>query len=172
MVKMRQRRSVMVASGVLLVAALAACSGGSNTPGTSTGAGEPTSGGATTGAADFSGVTLDIEATWSGAEQANFQAVLDKFASDTGAKVNYTSFGDNGATVIGTQVEGGNPPDIAVVGQPALLKQLATAGTIKPLSDDTLAAVQKNYSKDWMDLATVDSKVYGVFFKAANKSTV
>ncbi len=174
MVRMRQRRSVMVVSGVLLVAALAACSGGNNTPGTSTGASEqPTNGGATTGGTqDFSGQTLDIEATWSGAEQANFQAVLDKFSADTGAKVNYTSFGDNGATVIGTQIEGGNPPDVAVVGQPALMQQLATAGNIVPLSDETLAAVQQNYSPDWMDLGTVNGEVYGVFFKAANKSTV
>ncbi|HEY0119303.1 MAG TPA: extracellular solute-binding protein [Cellulomonas sp.] len=171
---MRQRRSAVVAGGVLLVAALAACSGGSSTPGTSTGAGGTAGGTSPTSAAaeNFSGTTLNIEATWSGAEQANFQAVLDKFASDTGAKINYTSFGDNGATVIGTQVEGGNPPDIAVVGQPALLTQLATAGTIKPLGADTLAAVQKNYSKDWADLATVNGQVYGVFFKAANKSTV
>lgn len=172
MVKMRQRRSAMVAGGLLLVAALAACSGGNSTPGTTTGAAGGPSAAGTGGAANFSGVTLNIEATWSGAEQTNFQAVLDKFSKDTGAKVSYTSFGDNGATVIGTQVEGGNPPDVAVVGQPALLKQLATAGTIKPLGDETLAAVQKNYSKDWADLATVNGKVYGVFFKAANKSTV
>jgi alpha-glucoside transport system substrate-binding protein len=177
MVRIRQRRSAVLV-GALLTLALAACSngnGGGSTTSGSTGAESSSAAPSETssgGAGDFSGVTLDIEATWSGAEQENFQAVLDKFSADTGAKVNYTSFGDNGATVIGTQIEGNNPPDVAVVGQPALLKQLATAGNIKPLSDETLAAVQKNYSQDWLDLATVDSKVYGVFFKAANKSTV
>ncbi len=178
MVRTRQQRTALSLGAVVLVAALAACSGGGGgsetsapSGGTTSESGAPseTSGG---GTGDSSGVTLEVEATWSGAEQENFQAVLDKFSADTGAKVNYTSFGDNGATVIGTQVEGGNPPDVAVVGQPALMTQLATAGTIKPLSDATLAEVQKNYSKDWMDLATVDGKVYGVFFKAANKSTV
>nr|WP_300142195.1 ABC transporter substrate-binding protein [Propionicimonas sp.] len=163
--RFQSRRSALMVVGVLLATTLAACSNGG------TGGGTPTASPVST-AKDFSGATIDIEATWSGAEQQNFEAVLAKFTADTGAKVNYTSFGDNGATVIGTQVEGGNPPDIAVVSQPALLKQLATAGSIKPLSDEALAAVQKNYSKDWLDLATVDGKTYGVFFKAANKSTV
>ena len=172
MVRIRQHRGALVAGGAVLVAALAACSGGGgNNGGTPTGGGTG-AGTGTTASQNFAGTTLNIEATWSGAEQANFEAVLAKFTADTGAKVNYTSFGDNGATVIGTQVAGGNPPDIAVVGQPALVTQLATAGTIKPLGADTLAAVQKNYSKDWQDLATVNGQVYGVFFKAANKSTV
>jgi alpha-glucoside transport system substrate-binding protein len=171
MIQIRQRRSAILA-GALLALALAACSNGDGGNGATTGATDGTGDGSAGGGQDFSGVTLEVEATWSGAEQQNFEAVLDQFASDTGATINYTSFGDNGATVIGTQIEGGNPPDIAVVGQPALLQQLATAGNIVPLSDETLATAQENYSQDWLDLATVDGEVYGVFFKAANKSTV
>lgn len=175
MIRIRQRRSAIFV-GAVLALALAACSNGDADPDTTTGetgGGETETGGETTGGGgDFSGVTLDVQATWSGAEQQNFEAVLDQFAADTGATISYTSFGDNGATVIGTQIEGGNPPDIAVVGQPALLQQLATDGHIVPLSDETLAAVQENFSQDWLDLATVDGDVYGVFFKAANKSTV
>jgi len=121
---------------------------------------------------DFSGTTLNVVAAWSGAEQKNFEAVLAAFADATGAKVNYTSFGDNGPTYIQGQLEGGTPPNIAVTGQPALLRSLATNGDIVPLGDDAQAAVEENYSQDWIDLGSVDGSTYGVWFKGANKSTV
>jgi len=121
---------------------------------------------------DFSGTTINVVAAWSGAEQKNFEAVLAAFADATGAEVKYTSFGDNGPTYIQGQLEGGTPPNIAVTGQPALLRSLATNGDIVPLGDDAQAAVEENYSQDWIDLGSVDGSTYGVWFKGANKSTV
>src|SRR5690606_21535221 len=121
---------------------------------------------------DFAGQTLNVMAAWSGAEQANFEAVLDKFEEDTGATVNYTSFGDNGPTVIQGQIEGGTPPNVAVVGQPALMQSLAASGDLIPLSDEVASLVDENYSQSWIDLGSVDGTLYGVRFKAANKSTV
>nr|WP_269452021.1 ABC transporter substrate-binding protein [Tessaracoccus coleopterorum] len=115
---------------------------------------------------------MNVVAAWSGAEQTNFEAVLSQFEKETGAKVTYTSFGDNGPTYISGQLAGGTPPNVAVVGQPALMEQLATKGDIKPVADDVAALVKDNYSQSWIDLGTVDSKLYGVWFKAANKSTV
>lgn len=129
-------------------------------------------GGSAGGGGELSGTTLEVSATWSGTEQQNFEAVLDLFEQETGATVNYTSFGDNGATTLNTQVDGGNPPDVAVVGQPALLQQLATDGALAPLDDAAAEAVDLNYAQDWIDLGTVDGTLYGVWFKAANKSTV
>ncbi|MBB1482696.1 carbohydrate ABC transporter substrate-binding protein [Tessaracoccus sp. MC1865] len=132
---------------------------------------ESTSGG-DGAAADLSGTTLNVVAAWSGAEQANFEAVLQQFEDATGASVTYTSFGDNGPTYISGQLEGGTPPNVAVVGQPALMQQLAADGSIMPLSDDVKAAVEENYSQSWLDLGSVDGELYGVWFKAANKSTM
>jgi len=124
------------------------------------------------GAVDLTGTTLNISAAWSGAEQTNFEAVLAKFTDETGATVNYTSFGDQAATTLGTQIEGGNPPNIAVISSPALLQQFAADGSLKPLSDATAQEVAKNYAQSWIDLGTVDGTQYGVWFKGANKSTV
>lgn len=121
---------------------------------------------------DFSGETINVVAAWSGAEQANFEAVADQFAQATGASINYTSFGDNGPTYIQGQIEGGTPPNIALVGQPALMEQLARDGHLQPLSDDVISTIQENYSETWLDLGSVDDEAYGVWFKAANKSTV
>ena len=121
---------------------------------------------------DFSGETINVVAAWSGAEQANFEAVADVFEEATGATVSYTSFGDNGPTYIQGQIEGGTPPNVAIVGQPALMQSLAADGHIQPLADDVLETVEANYSQSWLDLGTVDGDVYGVWFKAANKSTI
>lgn len=84
----RNRRIWAVAAGVSAAAlALTGCGSGGG-------------GGADGGDGEFSGETLNVVAAWSGAEQKNFEAVLDEFSSRTGAKVNYTSFGDNGPTYI------------------------------------------------------------------------
>ena len=123
-------------------------------------------------AGEFAGTTLNVVAAWSGAEQKNFELVLKKFEDETGAKVNYTSFGDNGPTYIQGQLEGGTPPNVAVIGQPALLQSLGKDGDLIPLSADVKALVEKNYSQSWIDLGSVDNELYGVWFKAANKSTM
>lgn len=111
-------------------------------------------------------------AAWSGAEQANFEEVLAKFSEDTGAEINYTSFGDNGPTVIAGQLAGGTPPNIAITGQPALMQSLANDGDLIPLNDEVKSLVEENYSQSWIDLGSVDGTLYGVWFKGANKSTV
>lgn len=183
MYRTRKRMSAFLAALSLAgVAMLSAC-GGDETPeepiapdpGSTAeetmGGDEPQDPG-TTGDQDFSGTTLNVVAAWSGAEQANFEQVLAAFSEQTGAEVTYTSFGDNGPTYISGQLEGGTPPNVAVVGQPALMQQLATDGHLIPLSDDIAAEVEANYSQSWLDLGSVDGELYGVWFKAANKSTM
>lgn len=155
----RQRRAIVISAVGAVGLTLAGCSGGGG-------------GGGSDIEGDFAGEELTVVAAWSGAEQENFEAVLDEFEAQTGATVRYTSFGDNGPTYIQGQLEGGDPPSVAVIGQPALMQELATNGDIVPLSDDALDVVTENYSQDWIDLATVDGETYGVWFKAANKSTV
>lgn len=154
-------------------ALLAGCSSGADSPASdaaASGADKPAE--ETTDKHDLSGETLNVVASWSGDEQANFEDVLDKFAEETGATVNYTSFGDNGPTYIQGQLEGGTPPNVAMIPQPALLESLAKDGDIKPVSDETKDEVHKNYGDSWVDLGSADGELYGVWFKAANKSTV
>lgn len=160
--RLLQHHKTFTALAIAAVAGvtLAGCSSGGSSPGS------------TTPKQDLSGVTLNVAADWSGAEQANFEKVLKQFEDDTGAKVNYTSYGSNVATTLNTKIAGGDPPDVAVIPQPGLLDSLAKAGHLIELSPDTLATVKKNYSQDWIDLGSVDGKTYGVWFKGSNKSTV
>ena len=182
-----QRRMKTMAAVIAASAFLAACGSDdvekeTETPdgGETTTAGESegdkTEGGETEGGdasyPDLSGKNIDVAADWSGAEQENFEAVLDLFEEETGASVTYQSLGNNVSTALGTQIEGGGAPDIALVPQPGLVDQLVDSEDIVPLSDEVVAAVEENYADTWKELSTYDGDLYGVWFKAANKSTV
>ncbi|QZY53363.1 extracellular solute-binding protein [Leucobacter tenebrionis] len=155
-------RRIWIAGAAIAALALTGCGSGGSGGG----------GGDDTATGDFEGESLNVVAAWSGAEQENFEAVLDEFSKRTGAKVTYTSFGDNGPTYIQGQLEGGTPPNVAVLGQPALMQSLAQNGDIVPVADGVRSAVEENYAQDWIDLGSVDGDLYGVWFKGANKSTV
>jgi alpha-glucoside transport system substrate-binding protein len=127
--------------------------------------------GSASGASSVKG-NISIAGIWTGAEQQSFQAVLKAFqAANPGVKVKYQPAGDNLPTVLATAVKGGNPPDLAAVGQPGLAKQFAQQGKLKPITF-AKARIAANYAPDWVKLGTVNGKLYGLFFKGANKSTV
>jgi alpha-glucoside transport system substrate-binding protein len=123
-------------------------------------------------AVDLSGQSIEVMGVWSGSEQANFERVLSEFEDRTGAEVNYTSAGDDIPTVLGTSIEGGSPPDVAVIAQPGLLNDLVADGALVDIEDAVGDLVDEHYADDWRELGSVDGTLYGVWFKAANKSTV
>ncbi|MGP3983273.1 ABC transporter substrate-binding protein [Streptomyces sp. KR80] len=118
------------------------------------------------------GQTLQVAAVWTGAEQKNFTAVLDEFEKRTGAEVSFVPTGDSISTFLGTKIEGGEPPDVAMLPQVGALKQFAEKGWLKPAGSEVTAQLTKNFSQGWQDLGAHDGKQYGVYFKAANKSLV
>jgi alpha-glucoside transport system substrate-binding protein len=167
---MRGRHWQLGAVLFALVLALAAVGCGSDSD--SSGGGDATEAATTEeqAAADVNG-TVGFLAVWTGEEGKNFRAVLKGFTDKyPNAKVNYKSAKEP-ATVLSTAVEGGNPPDIAALPQPGFMKDFAQRGALKPIdfAKDDIAA---NFSQSWLDLGTVDGKLYGLFFKGANKSTV
>ncbi|MFF9554935.1 ABC transporter substrate-binding protein [Streptomyces albus] len=118
------------------------------------------------------GQKLQVAAVWTGAEEVNFRKVLDEFEKRTGAKVEFVPTGDNVATYIGSKIEGGAPPDVAMLPQVGVLRQFAKKGWLKPLGKEARAESAKNFSKGWRDLGSYDGTQYGVYFKAANKSLI
>ena len=125
-----------------------------------------------TGAGTTAEETDSVMAVWTGPEQKSFQAVLDGFTSaNPDVTVKYTSAGDQLPTQLSTAVEGGNPPDVAVLPQPGLMRDFAAKNALKPL-DFARDDIQSNMGDSAIDLGSVDGKLYGFLFKAANKSTV
>ena len=70
------------------------------------------------------GQQLEVAAVWTGEEQANFEKVLDLFERRTGAAVRFTSTGRDIATALGSRLDAGDPPDVAILPQPGLLGDL------------------------------------------------
>jgi alpha-glucoside transport system substrate-binding protein len=124
------------------------------------------------GGRSLAGQTVEVAATWTGAEQANFRAVLDAFARRTGATVKYTSGGDDLPVLLGSRLAGGGPPDVALIAQPGVVASFARKGQLKELAGAAAQAVAANYSDAWRALGTIDGKQYGVYFKVANKSVI
>lgn len=147
------------------------------------GCGDDDDDGGTTGAATQGGSTQAAEPSdvsgnvsmvgiWTGDEQKNFKAVLDGFNEQyPNVTVKYTPAGDNTPTVLSTAVEGGNPPDLATIAQPGLIKQFADQGALKPLTF-AQQEIEQNFPPDVVKLGTIDGQLYSFVFKAANKSTV
>jgi ABC-type glycerol-3-phosphate transport system substrate-binding protein len=120
----------------------------------------------------LAGQTLEVAAIWTGAEQAHFRVVLDAFERQTGATVRYTSGGDDLPALLNSRLAGGAPPDVALLGQPGVVAQLARRGELAELTGAAAAAVAEHYSPPWRELGVVDGTLYGVYFKVANKSVI
>ncbi|NUU23410.1 MAG: carbohydrate ABC transporter substrate-binding protein [Streptomycetaceae bacterium] len=118
------------------------------------------------------GTTVSVAGVWTSDEQASFKKVLEDFEKRTGAKTEFIPTGDSAATFLGQRVEGGAPPDVAFLAQPGAVKQFAQKGWIKPVTPAVQQAVQANFSPQWQKLGTYDNKLYGVYYKGANKSLV
>jgi alpha-glucoside transport system substrate-binding protein len=115
---------------------------------------------------------ISIVGVWTGAEQKNFQAVLNGFTKKyPNVKVKYKSTGDNTPTVLSTAVAGGNPPDLASVSQPGLVKDFQKKGALKSL-DFAKGTLAKNYPASIVNIGKINGRVYGLLIKGANKSTV
>jgi alpha-glucoside transport system substrate-binding protein len=123
------------------------------------------------GSEEVSG-SISIMAIWGGEEQESFQAVLDGFQEAyPNVTANYTSGGDNLGPLLNTAVEGGNPPDIAAIGQPGLMADFAEQGAIQAI-DDLREPIVAAFGESVADVGAIDGTQYGVMYKGANKSTI
>jgi alpha-glucoside transport system substrate-binding protein len=152
----KTRFAVAAALAIPLAVLAAGCGGG---------------GKSSSGSSDVSG-NVSITGVWTGDEQKSFQAVLDvckqKYPNVT---VKYNPSGNDTPTVLSTSVQGGNPPDLAAVSQPGLMKDFQKKGALQPL-DFAKSEISDNYPDDFVKLTTINGKIYGLIFKGANKSTV
>jgi ABC-type glycerol-3-phosphate transport system substrate-binding protein len=156
---MSKRAWLVLAALALVLALVAAGCGGGKKKSSGSGGGSKVKG------------TLSMVAVWTGAEGQAIQAVLNGFkAKNPDVKINYKSAKDPGQ-VLTTAVQGGNPPDIAALPSPGLMKQFVDQGALKPI-DFAKSDISSNFSPDWVKFGTVNGKLYGLFFKGANKSTV
>ena len=183
---------------VALALLLAACgdsggettttAGGGEEPTTTAGGGEEpttTAGGGTAGetpyenlnaamAGDFEGTTVEIVAQWApdAAEAVSFDAALQPFRDATGIDVVFEPTVEY-ETALQVRVDGGDAPDIAQIAQPGKMVQYAEAGSLVNLSDwFNVEQLTADLCCGFVDLASHDGSLYGVYWKTDVKSIV
>lgn len=115
---------------------------------------------------------VNVLGVWTGAAQENFEAVLAGFEEQTGIRAQYQPAGQDIGTVLGTRVEGGDPPSVAMLPQPGLMVEFARRGELVDIEDIVGDRIDESWAPVWRELGTVDGTLHGLWFKAANKSFV
>jgi alpha-glucoside transport system substrate-binding protein len=123
-------------------------------------------------AAGLDGVRVEVLAGWTGTEAERFDDVLRAFERRTGADVVRTPVEGELRDVLEARAAAGSSPDVVVLAQPGLLVELASAGRLRPLDAQVAAEVREGFPRPFVELGTVDGTLFGVWFKAANKSLV
>ncbi|MBC7223543.1 MAG: carbohydrate ABC transporter substrate-binding protein, partial [Anaerolineae bacterium] len=115
---------------------------------------------------------VTVLGVWGGEELDNFREVVYPFTEKTGIGMAFEGTRDL-AAVLTTRVQAGNPPDLAILPNPGQMVELAKQGKLVDISTfmdmDTL---KQDYAQSWLDLASYEGKLYGIFYKAADKSLV
>jgi alpha-glucoside transport system substrate-binding protein len=109
--------------------------------------------------------SVKVMATWTGAEQASFMAVMKPFTDQTGITIQYEASRDQDA-LLTTRVAAGNPPDLAAAPSPTLLTNFAKTGKVISLNNVVdMTALQAQYSPSWISLGEPlnDGKLYEIY---------
>jgi len=115
---------------------------------------------------------VTVLGTWGGDELANFQEAVFPFTDETGIGMAFEGTRDL-AAVLTTRVEAGNPPDLAILPNPGQMYELAKDGNLVDISKFmNMDELKKNYAQAWLDLASHNGTLYGIFYKVANKSLI
>jgi alpha-glucoside transport system substrate-binding protein len=152
--------------------ATSSTTGTATTSATTTASATATTSATATATAPAVGGTVEVLGVWGSSELDSFNAMIAPWKQQNNANVNFTGTRDLTA-ILTTRIQAGNPPDIAILPNPGLMKQYANAGKLKAL--DTMLdmnTIKQQYPQSWVDLGTVNGKYYALFIKAANKSMV
>jgi alpha-glucoside transport system substrate-binding protein len=120
----------------------------------------------------FKGKSLDIQTQWIGGEGVNFGAALADFTAATGIVINVEGVGTSHETVLKTRIDGGKPPDLAMLAQPTPILAYAAAGKVIDVATFMDPAKLAKEHPATIGLVTQGSKIWGVPYKADVKSTI
>jgi alpha-glucoside transport system substrate-binding protein len=168
-VRITGRQSAAMVGIVGAALFLGAC-GGSSGGGTAAGSGSKA-------CADYKqygkhdGKTVTIQTSIVAPEDTAQIDSYKQFEACTGIKVNYQGDKSFEAQIL-VRAKAGNPPDLAIVPQPGLLKQLVATGKAVEAPQAVSDNVDKFWGEDWKGLATVDGKFYSAPLGANVKSFV
>ncbi len=159
-----QRWRAAMAAGLAFTMLASACADDDDDAST-----ETDSGGDSGASSDLEGTTVTIFGSEVESELQGNQDAFDQFTEDTGITVEIS--GDRSfETQIGTQIDGGNPPDIALFPQPGKVNDFNE--DIVALPDEVVSELEANFDPGITELVEFEGEFKGVPLKADLKSLV
>jgi len=115
-----------------------------------------------------------VTSLWGGAEEAAFQEVIAAFEAQSDVEVTYEPNRTDYQTVIRTRIQGGNPPDVAIIPGIGFLRQLARDESLIPLEDMgiELSEIEGQFAPGLLDYGNVDDTQYAFMAKLNSKATI
>jgi alpha-glucoside transport system substrate-binding protein len=161
-----------IAGLVMFAAAFAVGCSGSDGSAPATASATVSAGSTSTASQDLKGKHVRVLGLWSGPELDSFEGVKSPWEKETGAIVDWDGTVDLPGA-LADHVQAGDPPDIAILPNLALMEQLADDGKLIPLDSVLdMNEVTRAYAPVWIDLGSHEGKLYGIFYKVTNKAAV
>jgi len=118
------------------------------------------------------GGTLNLLGVLSGPQLDAYLSSFAPFEEATGIDLRYEGTRDVNA-VLQTRIAGGNPPDLVSNPSAGQMRALAAEGRLVALDDKIdLAAARRDFPGGLLDLATVNGRLYGLFYNSAVNNLV
>lgn len=119
-----------------------------------------------------SGRQVNVLTRWTGPDLESFWAVLRPFIQQSGVGVSLEAT-PNVADILAARIEAGALPDVAIVPAGALLQHYVQSGQLVPLSQVLdIAPLANQYPAGWLELGRVAGELYGLPYRAENRSVV
>jgi len=119
----------------------------------------------------FKTKSVNIQTQWVAGEGTNFAAALADFSKATGITFKIDSIASSHETILRTRIEGGTPPDLAVLAQPTAVVAYGDAGKLKDVGA-ILGQKLTDEHPATIGPVTKDGHVWGIPYKADVKSTI
>jgi ABC-type glycerol-3-phosphate transport system substrate-binding protein len=118
--------------------------------------------------------TIVVTFLWGGAEGEAFEKVLAAFEESSGITVESEPNRTEYESVLRTRIQGGNPPDVAIIPSAAFLRQLAAEGSIISLADlgIELSEIEGQFPPGVLDLGQVDGEQFAFLTKMNSKACI
>ncbi|HEV7193999.1 MAG TPA: ABC transporter substrate-binding protein [Jatrophihabitantaceae bacterium] len=167
---MRRKYVVATISAGLALITVAACSSSKKSTAGSSSTPLPAGCSAFQAYAGHNGKTVTMFGSILSPESDSLNKSWAKFESCTGIKINYTGSNDF-ESQLPVQVQGGSPPNLAIIPQPGLLAQMVKTGSVKAPPAGTVAN-EANWNAAWKSYGTVNGTFYAAPMSANMKSLV
>jgi alpha-glucoside transport system substrate-binding protein len=120
----------------------------------------------------FNGKKVSFQTQWIGGEGEGFAAAIADFSKVTGIAVQIDSIGSSHETVLKTRIDGGSPPDMAVLAQPTGVLAYAAQGKLIDVATFMNTTKLNAEFPSTIGLISEGGHIWGVPTKADVKSMI